>query len=104
MVKYCCEMMKTNTENHCDRHDNSFDCPDCLIHYDDKFDEYGIIIHDGSRSCITINFCPWCGKKLPDSKRDEWFDKLEDLGYENPLFDENIPNEYKDSTWWDKNI
>ena len=25
----------------------------------------GIIIHDGGQSFIKINYCPWCGRKLP---------------------------------------
>ena len=31
---------------------------------------YGLIIHDGGTSAVTIQFCPWCGSKLPASKRD----------------------------------
>ena len=61
---HCCEQMKYHTQNHCDMHDDSFDCPDCLIYYYEKLNKYGLIIHDGSQSYININFCPWCGRKL----------------------------------------
>ena len=54
------------------------DWEDKTIHYLPVFDEYGIPLHDGSSSVINIQFCPWCGKKLPESKRNEWFDRLEE--------------------------
>jgi hypothetical protein len=53
----------------CETHPDVFDCPDNLIYYSAKFDEYGIIIHDGGSSFIVISFCPWCGTKLPESRR-----------------------------------
>ncbi|MEG0856826.1 MAG: hypothetical protein RSG52_10165 [Terrisporobacter sp.] len=94
-MQFCCENMKdnTNTNKAC------FDCPDTLIYYNEKFDQFGIIIHDGGTSYICINFCPWCGQKLPESKRDRWFDELEELGYDSP-FDTDIPVEYKSNKWY----
>lgn len=52
------------------------------ILYDDKFEEYGIPVVDGPTntdhtSYITLNFCPWCGTKLPESKRDAYFNERE---------------------------
>lgn len=80
------------------------DKEDKVIYYSSAFDEYGIPIHDGENgmatSYIAINFCPWCGKKLPESKSDEWFKTLEKMGYEDPLFNENIPEEFKTSEWY----
>lgn len=83
----------------CKIHKDKYECPDILISYSVVFDEYGLIIHDGGRSTITINFCPWCGQKLPNSKRDKWFDELEKLGFNDP-FEENIPVEFTDDTWY----
>lgn len=100
--KHCCENMKENIEFKCSVHDNAFDCPDCLISYNDKWDQYGVIIHDGGKSSILINYCPWCGKKLPESKRDLWFDKLEALGYENPFLEE-IPEIFETGQWYESN-
>ncbi|MEG0238462.1 MAG: hypothetical protein RR628_02490 [Clostridium sp.] len=87
--------MKDNVNTH----EDGFDQPDTLIYYDEKFDEFGIIIHDGGMSYVDINFCPWCGQKLPESKRDRWFDELEQLGYDSP-FDTDIPVEYKSNKWY----
>jgi len=68
--------MSHRVSSACDVHEDRFDCPDALVEYLPKFDEYGIIVHDGGSSIIGIEFCPWCGKKLPPSKRDEWFAEL----------------------------
>ncbi|WP_430444133.1 DUF6980 family protein [Sphingorhabdus contaminans] len=64
MTEHCCEMMRSNVENICDMHPDRFDCPDCLIDYSE--DSYGLIIHDGGHSVITISYCPWCATKLPN--------------------------------------
>jgi hypothetical protein len=64
----------------CKQHSNPFDCPDCIMLYFNKFDEYGIPIHDGGTSCIIIKYCPWCGKKLPKSKRKSSFAKTKIRG------------------------
>lgn len=45
-MKHCCEMMETQINHKCDQHEDPFDCPDNLIYYSVKSDEYGIIIHD----------------------------------------------------------
>ena len=46
-----------------------------LINYDSVITqhkaEFGIPIHDGGRSYIKINFCPWCGKQLNPQKIQE---------------------------------
>ena len=89
----CCEMMEYFLNNN---ESNK------IIQYSDRFDEYGIVIHDGGNSSIIITYCPWCGKELPKSKRDEWFDTLEKLGFINPL-EEDIPIEFKSNLWWNKN-
>lgn len=71
-----------------------------VIYHDERFDEYGIIIHEGGQSYITITHCPWTGEKLPESKKDQWFDELEKLGFEDPISEyEEIPEEYKSAKW-----
>jgi len=83
----------------CDEHNDPFSCPDYVIIYSEKFDEYGLIIHDGGPSSYGIDFCPFCGTKLPESKRDLWYDELEALGFEDPNDDESIPTKYKSGAW-----
>jgi hypothetical protein len=98
---HCCEAMKQAVNSECVAHPDRFTCPDALIDYIPKFDEYGIIIHDGGSSVRTIIFCPWCGTKLPESKRDRWFDELEAKGYSTPG-DPKIPGVYRDARWYSK--
>lgn len=83
----------------CPDHADPFDCPDTLVCYSEVFDEYGLMVHDGGSSLILIAFCPWCGKKLPDSKRPLWFATLTALGYKDP-WEEDIPEEYRSNRWY----
>jgi len=87
--EYCCEKMKYYLY---------LEEPK-IIKYVLKFDEYGVIINDGGSSYIIIKFCPWCGRKLPESKRNLWFDKLDELGYDDPV-NQDIPNEFKTNKWY----
>jgi hypothetical protein len=83
----------------CHAHANEFECPDSLVHYLPRFDEYGLIIHDGGESFQAISYCPWCGSKLPESKRDRWFDELADLGIDDP-HEEDVPPQYLSDAWY----
>ncbi|GLW11603.1 hypothetical protein Misp01_67310 [Microtetraspora sp. NBRC 13810] len=97
MIEDCCESMAGQLDWECDHHTDPFDCPDALIHFAERFVEYGLIVHDGGSSSITISFCPWCGTRLPESQRDRWFDALEALGVD--PWNDDIPAEYQDGRW-----
>jgi hypothetical protein len=90
--------MKSAVESKCERHGNRWDCPDALINYLATFDEYGIMVHDGGSASVSIDFCPWCGARLPESQRARWFEELEVLGIKDP-FAEAIPEFYTDGRW-----
>jgi hypothetical protein len=47
-----------------------------LVHVP-KFREYGIRVLDGGSSFIILEFCPWCGTRLPESLRDRGFESVE---------------------------
>ncbi|PZT89384.1 MAG: hypothetical protein DI637_06195 [Citromicrobium sp.] len=66
MRKQCCEIMRINVERTCPDHPDRSDCPDCLVEYVAEYERYGILVHDGSSSMISINFCPWCGAVLEE--------------------------------------
>jgi hypothetical protein len=97
-MKHCCQQMESAVASKCQQHTDRWDCPDALIAYSARFDEYGIIIHDGGSSKITITYCPWCGAKLPESQADRWFNELEALGFADP-FEDDIPEQYNDVRW-----
>jgi hypothetical protein len=72
---------------------------DVLVAYSAVFDEYGIVVHDGGKSYVRIDFCPWCGSRLPESKRDRWFEALEAMGVD-PLTDADaVPSAYRSDEW-----
>ncbi len=69
------------------------------IVYNPRFDEFGIHLYD--RSVLGIRYCPWCGKKTPESRRDEWLARAQALG----LTDQNdprLPDELKSDAWYRK--
>jgi hypothetical protein len=99
MAKHCCDQMRKQLDNKCTEHSSPYECPDCLVNYSPVFNEYGIIVHDGGSSSITIEFCPWCGAQLPESLRDRWFNELESLGFDSP-FAQDIPEKYKTNEWY----
>lgn len=93
--------MDRHTGKMCEEQDEKYDCPDDVITYSSALDEYGLIIHDGGTSSYEISFCPFCGTKLPESKRDRWFEELESLGFDSPsLFEGNIPLKYQSDDWY----
>ncbi|MGI5325682.1 DUF6980 family protein [Actinomadura nitritigenes] len=95
--RHCCETMARRVDHSCDLHEDPFDCPDALVKYSARFDEYGLIVHDGGNSFLLIQYCPWCGTRLPPSQRDAWFDALERRGLD-PGEDE-VPPEFQTSAW-----
>lgn len=96
---HCCKMMTAQISHHCTEHSDPFACPDALITYEQCFDEYGIIIHDGGSSVITIDHCPWCGTALPASKRDRWFETLAALGFDDPAV-QSLPIAFTTDAWY----
>jgi hypothetical protein len=94
-VAFCCAEMKDRLEFKCSQHADPFECPDNLVIHNEVFDEYGLIVHDGGPSYVLIDFCPWCGTRLPESQRDRWFDETEAKGFT----EETMPPEYRTGAW-----
>lgn len=93
----CCDTMRRQLDWSCRVHVDPFDCGDALVWFMPKYDEFGLIIHDGGSSVSVIAFCPWCGVQLPESRRDRWHEELEARGID-PHEDE-IPAEFADHRW-----
>lgn len=87
VLKFCCAEMEMHV------------CETAAVLYNEVFDEYAIALLEDKVSAILLDYCPWCGKKLPESKRECWFNRLEEMGFEAPLFREDIPEEYKTGRW-----
>ncbi len=96
--QHCCAAMDTALTYTCSQHENPFDCGDQLLCFDDLFEEYGLIIHDGGSTYVCITHCPWCGTRLPESRRDAYFDELERLGL--AIWRDDLPERYRRPGWW----
>jgi hypothetical protein len=75
-----------------------------VLHYSVKFREYGVIV-PGSTGCMLMDYCMFCGKKLPKSVRHEWYDILEEeYGLESPDEEDKnkVPKEFWTDEWWKK--
>jgi hypothetical protein len=57
--------MQADLERVCDQHSDRFDCADALVHRAAD-GTYGLIVHDGGESFVSILVCPWCGSELHD--------------------------------------
>jgi hypothetical protein len=97
MTDHCCESMTRQVNWRCGQHDDPFTCPDALVLFIPKFQEYGLIFHDGGTAISGIAFCPWCGQPLPESQRDRYYDELERRGID--LDEDEIPAEFQDARW-----
>ncbi|WP_084789337.1 DUF6980 family protein [Saccharomonospora iraqiensis] len=68
-TEHCCRPMTAQANWECAQHGSVFDCADAVVRYDTESREYGLIIHDGGTSYLSITFCPWCGQRLPKPRR-----------------------------------
>jgi hypothetical protein len=83
---HACEQMRTLLED-----------AETALAYDPRYREYSIAYTD-SASVQLIDYCPFCGVRLPDSLRDEYFARLDELGIE--PFSDDVPPEMRDDRWW----
>lgn len=83
---HCCTQMQIHIDSN-----------ELHLSFSPKLREYGISYTDGGTSHQAIQFCPWCGSKLPSSLRAEWFEELDRLGLEP---DGHLPSELKTDAWW----
>jgi hypothetical protein len=62
--------MRGQIEQKCPQHQSPWDCPEAVVIYSASTGIYGLPVRDGefasASSYITIQFCPWCGQRLPD--------------------------------------
>jgi hypothetical protein len=92
--KQCCELMQQFLEDE-----------NIPLKYYPIMREYSMDLYH-SFAVQGIDYCPWCGTKLPMSVRDKYFDILE-KEYEindrhDPEQEKRIPAEFKSDVWWKK--
>jgi hypothetical protein len=94
---HCCLIMDYNVNK-----SSSENVSPCF--YNPKFREYYLQETRGKGS-RKINFCPYCGTKLPQDLSDLWFDILEkELGLDPwiPKQRKKIPADFLTDEWWKK--
>ena len=78
------------------------------IGYEPIAREYFIpLLYKGKITSLQcLYFCPWCGRSLPKSLNDTWYNLLqEEHGLDDPDYKEQeklIPEEFKTDEWWRK--
>jgi hypothetical protein len=88
----------------CDQMDSLLNRGQTAIAYNEILREYSILDqHLASTARQEMIFCPWCGKRLPASLRDEWFEVMErEFGIDDPNSSPPGPQEMHTDAWWRK--
>ncbi len=84
-----------------------------VIEYDLSTRSYHFLLYENNKYCgtrYTLKYCPWCGKKLPDSLDEQWEEILEnEYGITSKNWDAaewndetDLPEEFKTDEWWKK--
>jgi hypothetical protein len=68
------------------------------IEFVPKFREYGITVPGQTTSITLIEFCPWCGTKLPSTLRMQWFERIDELGIDEAK--DPVPKELQTDAWY----
>lgn len=82
----CCEDMQEALSDH-----------EHPLYYSGAYQEFGIQLSSKFEYSVLAH-CMWCGNKLPDSRRDQWFDELEKIGVD--PWEQDIPINFLSSAWW----
>ncbi|UCM85512.1 MAG: hypothetical protein LF885_05965 [Rickettsia endosymbiont of Culicoides impunctatus] len=101
-MKFCCKDFPSKQNGraitfYCERTEDS------IINYYPRERDY-LTIH-GEATGYSIQYCPWCGTKLPRELWDEWYDILSsEYGIEDPTENdrEKVPAEFWTDEWWKK--
>jgi hypothetical protein len=70
-----------------------------IVRYDPSYDGYYIVLNaqDAQSPVQGIDWCPWCGEKLPESLYEKWHDTLEALGID--WLSDTIPEHFQTDEW-----
>jgi hypothetical protein len=70
-----------------------------VILYSPRHRSYGLVIGSNPEDQFILEYCPFCGRKLPKDLSDEYFDAIRD---ENGMPLDPIPEEFRTDEWWKK--
>ena len=89
---------QVDSPHRCSGMDHALNDERLAINYWPKYREY--VLMETGLSGQVIDYCPWCGAKLPSSLRDALFDRLKVLGVD--WTRDGFPDQY-DSDEWSRN-
>jgi len=96
--EHCCDIMVYYVTTSQEEHE--------LIRYHAETRKYRFLLHGYDYGLEQkMNYCPWCGTKLPESLGEEWCKVIkEKFGLEEVFAEEwaELPEEYKTDEWWKK--
>lgn len=95
-MKHCCDNMEYYAT-----------IKNSLLEYSPEDRGYNFLITHTTRGTHqSMEYCPWCGTKLPEDLGEKWVAVIkEELGYDDPFFElgyDNLPEEFRTDAWWKK--
>ena len=108
---FCCERMARDVRSFEGRKLNCYGRPLARIFYQRRYRSYGLLDYPGDWHDVTsrsIDYCPFCGKKLPKKLDDDDMDPylMKEYGWtEEDCWGyprRELPPEFKTDEWWKK--
>ncbi len=84
----------TTPECCCDDMQDAISDNEHPLYYSSAYQEFGLQLSSKFEYSV-LKHCMWCGSKLPNSRRDQWFDELEKQGID--PWEQDIPIHYLSS-------
>jgi hypothetical protein len=101
--EFCCGRMAANITLENNRKRGQ------VVMYDPSVREYSVCVINQRNAISPINYCPYCGKKLPSELGDDWIEVIKsefgkDFFCEDDAewFEKELPPEFKTDEWWKK--
>ena len=69
LTNYPCIHVAYQSTHTCDIHSDAWECPDMVLVRTAR--GFGIPVRDGGTAVVRIEYCPWCGIKLPEQETAE---------------------------------
>jgi hypothetical protein len=94
---HCCREMTDQVNMHWSKAKSPLlGSTDQRIYWSPVYDEYGLICQP-SAEILKIHYCPFCGGRLPDSRRDAWFKRLAITGWK--TWGDPVPDDLLKHDW-----
>jgi hypothetical protein len=103
--EFCCDLFRNNITLESNMQIGQ------VIVYDPQVRMFAIMVIKNKDAISPINYCPYCGKKLPNELMEEWSSIVQDkfckdyMNMDRPereKFFKKLPEEFKTDEWWKK--